>query len=306
MNGVVVILGVGGAVAVVAGMRALVRTRVRERLAATRPGDAGDVRGPAPTTRTEAATGLRGWLQRAGFRSSRADAAFLGVLAAAALLSILGFAAFDRLALLARAREWAVDAPGVLAALGVPLVAAAPWVVTVLLLAAPFLVVRARRAARVERIEEDLPAVLELLAAMARAGLGFAAGTARLIESESSERPLIHELGLLQRDGTAGVARAEALRRMAARVDVPALSTFCSALIHAESAGIGLADLLRRQAEDLRSRRREQALLRAQSLPVKLVFPLVLCFLPGLFVFTLGPAFATFFQLADSIAQGQR
>lgn len=302
MSAVYVILGLGGAVVVVSAMRAIVRSRVRERLVSARP----EARDDEPPSRADVSTGLRGWLQRAGYRSVHAESAFLGALGASAILSILAFAAFERFGLLARARAWAVDAPSVLAALGVPLVAAAPWLLAALLLATPFLVVRGRRAVRVERIEEDLPAVLELLAAMAQAGLGFAAGTARLIESESPDRPLVHELTLLQRDGTAGVSRSEALRRMAARCDVPALSTFCSALIHAESAGIGLADLLRRQAEDVRSRRREQALLRAQSLPVKLVFPLVICFLPGLFVFTLGPAFATFFQLADRIVEGNR
>ncbi len=83
------------------------------------------------------------------------------------------------------------------------------------------------------------------------------------------------------------------------------LSTFVSALVQAEQMGIGLADVLRRQADDLRGRRREQALLRAQALPVKLVIPLVICFLPGIFVFTLGPALYSILRLtAGSIGGG--
>jgi hypothetical protein len=59
--------------------------------------------------------------------------------------------------------------------------------------------------------------------------------------------------------------------------------------------------VLRRQAEDQRNRRRERATAFAMALPVKLLFPLVICFLPGLFVATLGPTFYQFFQAADGI-----
>ena len=75
-----------------------------------------------------------------------------------------------------------------------------------------------------------------------------------------------------------------------------------SALIRAHEAGIGLAATLRRQADDLRNDLRERALARAQSLPARLVFPLVLCFLPGVFVMSLGPAFYGF--LVDTAGFG--
>ena len=65
--------------------------------------------------------------------------------------------------------------------------------------------------------------------------------------------------------------------------------------------GAGVADVLRRQAEDARDRRRERALALAQSLPVKLTFPLVICFLPAIFVVTLGPVFLKFFQFAEAL-----
>ena len=69
-------------------------------------------------------------------------------------------------------------------------------------------------------------------------------------------------------------------------------------------AGRETLSVLRTQADDLRSRRRDRALSKAQSLPVKLVFPLVICFLPGVFVVTLGPAFKEFFDLAQGIVSG--
>jgi tight adherence protein C len=71
--------------------------------------------------------------------------------------------------------------------------------------------------------------------------------------------------------------------------------------VQAEQGGLGLSDVLRNQSDDMRNRRRENALMKAQALPVKLVFPLVICFLPALFVFTLGPAFYSFAKVTDTV-----
>jgi tight adherence protein C len=79
-------------------------------------------------------------------------------------------------------------------------------------------------------------------------------------------------------------------------------SIFVSALVQAEQVGAGFANVLRTQADDLRGRRRERANTLAQALPVKLVFPLVMCFLPGIFTTTLGPTFLQFVRLAESMA----
>ena len=92
---------------------------------------------------------------------------------------------------------------------------------------------------------------------------------------------------------------------MARRLDVPSLSTFSSALIHADTQGASIGETLRRQANDLWSRRREEAIQRAQTLPTKLAFPLVICFLPGVFVWTFGPAVADFVRLAGDFVAGQ-
>ena len=102
----------------------------------------------------------------------------------------------------------------------------------------------------------------------------------------------------------AGSPRIDALRHVAERVHVPSISTFVAALIQAERIGIGLSDILRSQAADMRNRRRERALMFTQSLPVKLVFPLVLGFLPGLLVWTLGPSFHQLMTTFDSIMSG--
>ena len=67
------------------------------------------------------------------------------------------------------------------------------------------------------------------------------------------------------------------------------------------TSGGGISNVLGHQTEDVQSRRRERALIAAQGLQVKLVFPLVICFLPGIFVWTLGPAFYQFLEVIDGI-----
>jgi tight adherence protein C len=99
----------------------------------------------------------------------------------------------------------------------------------------------------------------------------------------------------------AGMSRTQALRQLARRCDVPSVTSFTSALIQAEQVGASMAETLQHQAVDLRQRRRENALLQAQALPVKLVFPLVVCFLPGIFVSTLAPVLFQMVEVANSV-----
>jgi pilus assembly protein TadC len=177
----------------------------------------------------------------------------------------------------------------------------APYFIVVILAATPALIVRAARRKRVEAIEQDLAPTLELLATLAEAGLGFDAAIGRIQESESGTRPLSQEFQIYQRDNLGGIPRLESLRKLARRTDVVSVSIFVSALIQAEQVGASLAEILRTQADDLRDRRKLRALLLAQALPVKLVFPLMFCFLPGIFFSTLGPVISQFVDIADSI-----
>jgi tight adherence protein C len=102
-----------------------------------------------------------------------------------------------------------------------------------------------------------------------------------------------------------GVPRVQALRYLARRVDITSITIFVSAIIQAEHVGASISETLQHQADDVRVRRREQALLNAQALPVKLVFPLVACFLPGIFVSTLGPVLFQMVQVANSVLQSR-
>ncbi len=250
---------------------------------------------------------LRRWLVTAGFRSPRAPLAFV---AATLATTLVGFALgwlISRSPLFLGAVADVHGIPGGVGEVFAVLVWVAPWLLAILLALLPTGLVAARRTRRVEAIERDLPITLELFATLAEAGLGIDAAMQRILASQGRtalvERPLISELRTFQRETLAGVPRALCFRRLAWRVDIPNVSTFVSAMIRSEQVGAGLARTLRQQAEDVWNRRRELALMRSQVLPVKMAFPLVICFLPALFVYTLGPAFQQFLELADNLTR---
>ena len=137
----------------------------------------------------------------------------------------------------------------------------------------------------------------------AQGRFGFDAALARYQAAAPPRSPLVEEWRQFQREIAAGQARTRALRAVAARCNVIPVSTAISALVQAEIQGSSISNILARQADDVRQQRRNQVILKAQSLPVKLVFPLMICFLPGIFLITLGPAFLEFVNLADQIIQ---
>ena len=155
----------------------------------------------------------------------------------------------------------------------------------------------------VQDVEADMPVTLELLATMSESGLGFDSALTRVVDSRRDERPLFQDLKTFQLEVLGGISRVQCFRRLAKRLEVPSMTIFVSALVQAEQVGAGFSKVLRIQADDLRNRRREDANMLAQALPVKLIFPLVTCFLPGIFVCTLGPIFLQFIKLADSVTR---
>ena len=208
-----------------------------------------------------------------------------------------------RLTVLRPLVEMVASAPGSTGDVLAAILQGGPWILFLIGGFVPMLVVRTARRSRVRAIEQDLPLALELFATMADAGLGFDAALSKIARVRGTDRALISEFVNFQLDMLAGIPRTQALRQLARRVDVPSLTRFTSALIQAEQAGASMAETLQHQAHDLRQRRREDALLQAQALPVKLVFPLVICFLPGIFVSTLAPVIYQMIQVANSVVR---
>ncbi len=141
---------------------------------------------------------------------------------------------------------------------------------------------------RQETIERELPDALDHITMSVEAGIGFEAAMGRA--ARAGRGPLAIELRRALHEMQLGVPRSEALRHLAERSDVTDLRTFVTAVIQSEDYGLPIAHVLRIQSGELRTRRRQRAEERALKIPVKMVFPLVLCIFPALFIVLLGPA----------------
>ena len=102
--------------------------------------------------------------------------------------------------------------------------------------------------------------------------------------------PLAEEFFRLLQEMQIGLSRTEAIRAMGERSDIPELRNFASAMVQADRLGIPVANVLRVQAGEMRTKRSQRAEEMAQKVPVKILFPLVFCILPVLFIMILGPA----------------
>ena len=88
----------------------------------------------------------------------------------------------------------------------------------------------------------------------------------------------------------AGSSRADAMRAMEARTNVPEIRSFVLAILQADAFGVSIGRVLRAQADEMRIKRRQLAQEKAQKAPVKMLIPMVFCIFPALFVVVIGPA----------------
>jgi tight adherence protein C len=152
----------------------------------------------------------------------------------------------------------------------------------------PDILVNRKIEDRQKEISRKLPDILDLLVISVEAGLGFEQAldrTCTAVPGALSDefRRMLHEIRI-------GATRADALRAMADRSDVAELRAFILAMLQADTFGVSISRLLRSQAEETRTKRRLVAQEKAQKAPVKMLFPLVFCIFPSIFVVILGPA----------------
>jgi tight adherence protein C len=133
-----------------------------------------------------------------------------------------------------------------------------------------------------------IPDALDLLTISVRAGLGFDAALGKVVEKLKG--PLSDEFRRALAEVRVGKARRDALRDIVPRTEVGPLTNFIGAIIQAEQLGVSISKVLQVQSEQLRIERRQRAEEMAAKAPIKMLFPLVGCIFPSLFIVILGPA----------------
>lgn len=152
----------------------------------------------------------------------------------------------------------------------------------------PELLLHSKGQERSKTIAVELADTLDQMTIAVEAGLGFDSAMARA--ASNGKGPLGEELVRTLQDIQVGMSRKEAYEALTERAAVPDLRKFIRAIIQADKYGIAIADVLRTQAAEMRMKRRQRAEEKAMQIPVKVIFPLMLCILPVLFIVLLGPA----------------
>ncbi|MGY1813069.1 type II secretion system F family protein [Blastococcus sp. SYSU D00820] len=180
--------------------------------------------------------------------------------------------------------------------LGTLAVSARPGLLLVLVVTAvtvtayflPELLLSSRGQERQQEIARELADTLDQMTIAVEAGLGFESALARA--GRNGTGPLAEELVRTLQDIGVGQPRREAYLALAERTGVPDLRRFIRAVVQADAYGVSIADVLRTQAAEMRLKRRQRAEEKAMQIPVKVIFPLMTCILPVLFIVLLGPA----------------
>jgi tight adherence protein C len=147
---------------------------------------------------------------------------------------------------------------------------------------------------RQQDIRRALADTVDQITVAVQAGLGVDAAIARV--AVTSKGPLASEFARVSQDVRAGMRRGDALLAMADRVQLPELRQLVVALAQAEKLGVPVAQTMKVQAAELRLKRRQHAEEQAMKLPVKILFPMMFCILPCLFIVILGPAAISIYE----------
>jgi tight adherence protein C len=225
---------------------------------------------------------LRQKLVTAGYRNDEALTTFIGLRVGSAL------------ACFALASAPFLFRSGVLVSLGV---AALGYLL-------PSMLLGRMAAKRQHRLRMALPDALDLMVVSVEAGLGLDQAIQRVAdELVNVHRELSEELRLVNLELRAGTARADALHNLAKRTQVDDLSSLVTMLVQTDKFGTSVAQSLRVHSDTSRTKRRQRAEEAAAKTGAKMVFPLVFCIFPAIWVVTIGPAAIKFVQVLMPITQ---
>jgi tight adherence protein C len=152
----------------------------------------------------------------------------------------------------------------------------------------PIFVVHRLAGRRLQRLDEMLPSMIDLLVVTLEAGVAFP--QAMRLAAERLDGPLGDELRLTIQEQALGLSVLESLENWLLRCDTPAVRGFVRAMIQGDRLGVSIAQILRNQAIEARARQRATVQERAQKAPIKILFPLVFLIFPAMFVIILAPA----------------
>jgi len=167
----------------------------------------------------------------------------------------------------------------------------------------PGFVIGKMAAKRQHKIRLGLPDALDLLVVSVEAGLGLDQAIQRVGQELTFAHPdLCDELRLVNLELRAGVARPEALANLGERTGVDDVISLVAMLVQTDKFGTSVAQSLRVHSDTLRTKRRQRAEEKAAKLGAKMVFPLVTCIFPAIWVVTIGPAAIKFIEVFTPMA----
>lgn len=152
----------------------------------------------------------------------------------------------------------------------------------------PWFAIARMETIRIKKIRRNLPDVMDLLVVSVEAGLAFDMALLKIVEKYKG--PVASEFQKVLKDIQLGKTRKEAFKIMSDRLKIEELSALLNAIIQSEQLGVGLGRVLRIQADLIREKRQQWVEELAMKAPIKMLFPLVLCMFPAIFIVVLGPA----------------
>ncbi len=184
-----------------------------------------------------------------------------------------------------------VGVPSTVATLTIPGAAYVGWWL-------PFRLVRIRAERRFEKIDRELPELIDLLVVTVEAGVGFSASLQQA--ALRLQGPLSDEIKLMLQEQRMGLSTNEALQNMLARADTPSVRSFVRSILQGETLGVSIGQIMRGLAVEMRRRRKAAAEQKAQKAPIKILFPLVFLIFPAMYVIILGPTIPTVWETFGS------
>jgi tight adherence protein C len=170
------------------------------------------------------------------------------------------------------------------------------WLLVVLIFIGffyPTIWVRSARRRRHEEILLQLPFVIDLLTLSTEAGLDFIGALAKVVE-KTRPGPLVNEIERMLQEIHLGTTRADSLRDMAWRIDLPEISSLVAVLVTADMMGSPLGPVLRTQSDLIRTQRFTKAEKKGAAASQKLLFPLIFFIMPAVFIMIFGPVLLQF------------